>query len=215
MGRPKVPEAPARHPARRILKEHPAKEIADALGVSAASVYQMKRNLNQAQADRIAEAFGAPAPAEKKPEPKEKKNGAFVTGDHPAWDIIEKHSAWEIAAKCGVTVETIEGIAEKGLRPGLAEAIVAAFPDLSEERMKEVLREAASAGEGDGTIPYFREPAEMPEQEDPPSAGPCRRWVDPNVKRKPDPMDLLRQLLEVEGAFLVVPLDKLKGAGHE
>jgi hypothetical protein len=198
-----------------VLADLPAKEIADALGISAASVYQMKRNLNQAQADRITEAFGAPAPAEKKPAPKEKKS-AFVTGDHPAWDIIEKYSAYEIADKCGVSVDTIDGIAESGLRPGLAEAIVAAFPDLSEDRMKEVLREEALRN--DGEMPYLAQPGEPVLDE--PEPGPLKSWIDPSVKKQADPvMGMLRQLLQVEGAVLVVPLAALAklrgGVGHD
>lgn len=206
MARPKVPEAPARHPARKILADHTAQEIADALGVKPAAVYAARKDLRLPLADKIVEAFATPVSP---PPPKNKRgsNSAFVTGDHPAWEALEKHSAAEIAAKCGESVETIKAIAERGLRPGLAESIAAAFPikEKDEERMKDALRTAALAGEGDGSIPQLREKKENPEAE-PPSAAPVKTWVDPSVKRQPD---LLAQLLRLEGAVLIIPVAEL------
>lgn len=208
MGRQAVPEAGPRHPARKILKERTPKEVADALGVKVSTVYAFGRSLKVTAADRIVEAFsGKPAPEKLKPE----KTPKYAPPEHRAWTILELFPAEEISARCEIRLRDIEGTAENGLTTKLADKIAAAYPDLSEDRMKEVLREAASAGEGDGTLPYLREPVEMPDQEEPPSAGPCRTWVDPSVKKTPD---LLAQLLQVEGAVLIVPLAglvKLKG----
>lgn len=208
MGRAKIPPAGPRHPARKILKERTAKEVADALGVKVSTVYAFSRSLKVTAADRIVEAFSG------KPEKehlKAERTPKYAPPEHRAWTLLELLSAETIAEACNVRLRDIEDTAEKGLTTKLADKIAAAFPDLSEERMKEVLREAASAGEGDGTLPYLREPVEMPDQEEPPSAGPCRTWVDPSVKKTPD---LLAQLLQVEGAVLIVPLAglvKLKG----
>lgn len=223
--------------AKKYLKEVPSAELSRLMGIRDTNFPPLKngqRPLTQNMAERIvaavegkaapptakgpqgkvnkgfAKGAGAKPQKLKKPKAKNEKgsHSAFVTGDHPAWDIIDKYSAAEIAVKLDVSMETIDGIAEKGLRPGLAEAIVAAFPDFSEEHMKDVLREEALRN--DGELPYLPQPADR-EPEEPSSAGPCRTWVDPSVKKQPD---LLAQLLQVEGAVLIVPLAglaKLRG----
>jgi len=58
MGRPKAAAAAKNHPARKVLADLPAKEIADALGVATTYVYAMKKNLTKVMADRIIEACG-------------------------------------------------------------------------------------------------------------------------------------------------------------
>lgn len=63
MARPKVPKAPKAHPARQVLAEHTAKEVADALGLKPATIYAAKQDLKLPLADRIAEAFSGPVPA--------------------------------------------------------------------------------------------------------------------------------------------------------
>jgi hypothetical protein len=122
------------HPARKVLADLPAKEIADALGVAPTYVYAMKKNLTKAMADRIIEACG--------------------DGTAPPGKAAELARQYREAQKPPATYAEEKGLAIRG-KPG--------------------------------------------------------RKLSPS-------MDLVKQLLEVKGAFLVIPLaalDKLKGAGHD
>jgi len=149
MGRQAVPEAGPRHPARKILKEHKAKEVADALGVKVSTVYAFGRSLKVTAADRIVEAFsGKPAPEKLKPE----RTPKYAPPEHRAWTILELFPAEEISARCEIRLRDIEGTAENGLTTKLADKIAAAYPDLSEERIEEARRPTGPAAPGGGSV---------------------------------------------------------------
>lgn len=220
MARAKIPEAGPRHPARKILKERTAQEVADALGLGVASIKAAKRDLKVTMADRIVEAFGGKASdsalsseaGKEEAPPAPGGNSAFVTGDHPAWDVIDKYSAAEIAERCKLTMETIEHIAEGGLRPALANKIAAAFRD--EERMKDAIRTASPCMQPPKP-PAQPRPEELAWQEEPPSAAPVKTWIDESVKKPLSPsFDFLRSLLAV-GGYIIVPITPRTGGQTE
>jgi len=123
MGRPKEKPAGKNHPAQKVLRDTPVKEIAAALGVAPTYIYSMKKNgMSLKMADRISDAFG-----------------------------------------------------DGSLPPGKAE---------------ELARQ-------------YREAQNPPESAKP--GKPAGRKLSPS-------MDLVKQLLEVKGAFLVIPLE---GIAHD